>query len=1005
MRFLLDKLRLLCEVLDKNRAETILLPEKIGYKPCGYETPGALPEGPFAPWDPDWQVRGRDAHFWFDFEIDTPAQQDFMRCELVVSTGHEGQWDACNPQLMVYLNGQYAGAMDVNHTALVLEPQRHYHVQVYYYVGMHEQQAGFRPSVARVDTRIESLYYDFFVALEGIKLLEPESKTWQDAILTLERGANLVDLRDIGSDAFFASLESARTWLAQQYYGKLCGQSPVTVSCIGHTHIDVAWLWTLEQTREKAQRSFKNMTLLMDRYPEFIFQSSQPQLYAYVKEAQPELFEKIKEYVKKGQWEVEGAMWLEADCNLVSGESFVRQIMHGKKFMREHFGVESRILWLPDVFGYSAALPQILKKSGVDYFVTSKISWNETNKMPVDTFLWQGLDGTEIFTHFLTAQNYSKDERRTTYNADITPAMVLGAWERFQQKAYNDQAMATFGFGDGGGGPTVKMLEFQRRMAHGLPGLPRTKIETTRAYLEHARENFEKACAFSGRTPRWVGELYLEFHRGTYTSIAKNKRNNRKSEFAMAAAEAMGTWAHLLAGQPYSAQAYEKLWQLILLHQFHDIIPGSSIEEVYRESDRDYAIVRNGAQELEAASLGALAANIGTEGGVLCVNPLGMAQKALVRLGGVLCDLGQVPAMGWAVLKPNQPQGSVWVKELRAGNRFFDLTLDEAGRIAALLDLRNGRQVFKENQAGNEWQAYEDYPRKYDAWEITDYYKQKKWVMDEKARITPAFDGCRAGFKVEKTYMHSTITQHIWLYDDLERIDFETTVDWHEDHQLIKAAFPFDLHVNRAAYEIQFGHIERETHFNHSWEQAKFEVCGHKWVDMSETGYGVSVLNDCKYGYSAEGSTLYLTLLKCAQYPNPNADQGLHTFTYSLYPHAGGFKEADTVAQAYALNQPVRAQLLDAQQGALPETMSFIRSDAPNFILETVKPADAGDGVIVRGYEAYDKRTVVQLTPGFAFEKAVLCDLLENELAPLEVRDGKIMLQAQNFEILTIKIR
>ena len=1008
MRFLQDKLRICCELLDARRMQTVSRPKTIRFAPCGYENAGSPPSQGWAPWQEGQRVRGRDAHFWFEFEICTPPAQRHCKPALSVVTGREGLWDASNPQLMIYLDGVYAGAMDVNHTTVALEPDRAYRVGVYYYVGMHEQDTGFEPSVVLLDEREDELYYDLWTPFEGAKLLDPNTEEYVKTMAALERAVNQIDFRQIGSDDYYRSLEAARDCLKREFYEKLCGKSPIQVVCVGHSHIDVAWKWTLAQTREKAQRTFFNMAQLMQDYPEFVFQSSQPQLYAFVKKTQPELYARIRKLVERGNWEVEGAMWLEADCNLISGESFVRQILHGKRFMKQEFGVESRVLWLPDVFGYSAALPQILKKSGVEYFVTSKISWNEFNKMPFDTFLWQGIDGTEILTNFITAQDASPDgepENFTTYNGKITPSMVLGTWNRYQQKAYNDQALLPFGFGDGGGGPTRQMLQVQRRTSYGLPGLPRTVMGKTTAFLDHCRDQFEDACRRLGRTPRWVGELYLEFHRGTYTSIAKNKRSNRKSELLMAAAEGLGTAAHRLLGLPYDAQAYRDCWETILLNQFHDIIPGSSIEEVYQDSDRDYARVAQAAQTLRDGALEAVAGAIGTDGGVLCVNPLGFERRALARVDGVLCDLGMVPAMGWRVQKPVAQKAAVEIDGRCIRNRFFEMTLDEAGRIDALVDLRCGRQVFLPGEKGNQWEAYEDFPRQYDAWEITDYYKQKRYVMDTPAQITPVSDGCRAGFEVRRRYLNSEIVQQIWLYDQIARIDFETRVDWHEHHQLIKAAFPFNVHANFATYEIQFGHIRRETHFNHSWEQAKFEVCGHKWADISEQGYGVSLLNDCKYGFSAQGSTLWQTLLKCASDPNPNADQGMHRFTYLLFPHEGSFQDAGAIEQAYCLNQPVLAAPVPAQKGSLPDQMSFIQTDAAHFVIETVKMAEDGDGVIVRGYESHDRRGMVRLRPGFAFAQAVLCDLMENELETLCVQDGAILVPVRNFEIITVKIR
>lgn len=1009
MSFVMDKLRILCDKLDSQRWVSLHPLDDIEYAACPYKKDNQIPASGWQPLHPGMRFGGVDRHFWFRFGLDTTAAPAHTRVFLRVKTGLEGQWDARNPQCLVYLDGQIVQGMDTNHTELLLEPGRRYAAAVYYYTGMEEGDCEPRFSLDGLDERIDAVYYDFLAPYRSLRCLEPNTADFARMESVLEQAADLIDMRSPKNEAYYASLEQARAFLAGELYGRLCGDpdAPV-VNCIGHTHIDVAWMWTYAQTKEKAQRSFATVLKLMEEYPEYKFMSSQPQLYRYVQQEAPELYERIRERVREGRWEVEGAMWLEADCNLISGESMVRQILHGKRFMKQEFGVDSRVLWLPDVFGYSAALPQILKKCGVDSFVTSKISWNETNCLPCDTFWWEGIDGTEIFANFLTAQDMAPDRRpvtTTTYVANTEPGMVLGTWNRYQQKEYNNETVVTFGFGDGGGGPTRHMLEMQRRLAAGLPGMPRTQMSFAGGWLERSRKNFEENSKKLHRTVRWVGELYLEYHRGTYTTMAKNKRNNRKGEFALQRTEALALADRLLLGGEYPARALYGCWETLLRNQFHDVIPGSSIRAVYEDSDAQYAQMFECQRGIEHRSLTALAGAVDApEGGWLVVNPTGLAHGGAVTLDGVTAEVGPVPAWGWRVVKA-QPGGGVHVQGRVLENRLYRLELDEAGRFASLLDKRCGREVFKKGCPGNELQIFEDFPRDYDAWEISDYHKQKMWVLDTPAELTPVTDGDRAGMRIERSYLASHIRQTVWLYAEGERIDIETELDWHDEHQLLKAAFPLDVHTNRATYEIQFGNLERPTHSNTSWDAAKFEVCGHKWADLSEDGYGVSLLNDCKYGHSTDGSTLRLTLLKCATWPNPDADKGAHRFTYSLLPHLGGWREAGTVREAYALNQPLIALPLTPHAGRLPAEWSLVSCDAENVVVDTVKQAEDSEEIVVRLYDAFDRRTSATLTFGFEVGSAVLCDMLEQTLSPLPVSGHSVTLPVGNFEIVTLRVR
>ena len=1009
MPLLMEKINQTLQKLLEQSKQNICEIDSVEFvKVDSYKTNNVPPVDGWTTFEPGTKVSGKDEHYWFRANFKTPSIDEHHYLILNTITGREGQWDGTNPQGLLYLNGEMVQGLDTNHTEAFLEPNTEYQLHNYFYVGMINDAVDFKMQIKSIDRRIEKLYFDMLVPYEVCKLLNANDDNYVKLISVLEQTANLIDMRSRFSDEYYNSIKAALEYITVELYEKLCTKEgkPI-VSCIGHTHIDLEWQWTRFQTREKIQRSFSTAKALMDRYPEYKFMLSQPVQYRYLKEEAPEKYEELKNLIKEGRWEPEGAMLVEADCNLSSGESLIRQIMYGKRFFMDEFGVDSKVLFLPDVFGYSAAIPQILKKCGVEYFITSKISWNETNMMPVDAFMWQGIDGTEIFTNFITTQNYPgiNPARYTTYVGRMNATQVKGTWNRFQQKEYGKRAITTFGHGDGGGGPTKEMLEQYKRLSKGLPSMPVAKMEFVYPYLQKLKKEFDEGCEKTGRIPKWVGELYLEFHRGTYTSIAKNKRGNRKSEFMLQKAEAL-SYIDMLFGGKYDQDGINKNWDIVLHNQFHDILPGSSIKEVYDLCDIDYKNVADYCNALNESKFQSIAGNINTSGGIFVYNPLGFEMSASIKLNGKTVETKEkIPALGWKVLSSVSDKCDVAVDGLNISNKYYDMTLDKSGRIASLFDKRANRNVFVKGSYGNELQVFEDYPKSYDAWEISDYYKDKMWVIDDEADIEPIYDGTRAGFKVTKNYLSSTIVQNIWLYSESSRIDFETEIDWHEDHQLLKAAFPLDVHANNATYEIQYGHFERSTHQNNSWDRAKFETCGQKWADISDKGYGVALLNDCKYGHSAEGSTLKLTLLKCATFPNPVADQGKHIFTYSLMPHVGDFRDAGVINEAYLLNQPMTAIEVPAGNGTLADCFSLASSDSDNIIIECVKKAETDDSMIVRLYDAFDRRTTTTVTVPEIFKSVYICNMLEDELQELELKNGKVQIDVSNFEIVTLKFK
>lgn len=1006
MSFVDEKIRISWQKLRQFANIKLYDLEGVEYVKCGYKTDNSFPESGWQPFTADTKMTGRDAHYWLRASFKTPPKKENTSYYIKCTTGFEGEWDGTNPQGIIYLNGEMVQGVDTNHTEIYLEPDTEYTMYNYFYLGLIKNNVPLHMAMYELDEKSEQLYYDIRVPYDVFMMHRQNEDAHEIIIPVLEQTCNLIDFRKPFSDEYKASVSRAVDFIEEEFYEKICTEEgkPI-VDCIAHTHIDIEWLWARAQTREKIQRSFTNALALMKKYPEYKFMLSQPELYRYLKEEAPEKYEELKQLVKEGRWEPEGAMYVEADCNLISGESLVRQIYQGKRFFKDEFGVDNKILFLPDVFGYSAAIPQILKKSGIRHFVTSKISWNETNTMPVDCFMWEGLDGTEIFTNFITAQNYKgiDPDRYTTYVGHLTPSEIKGTWNKFIEKQYSHRALSTYGFGDGGGGPTKEMLENQRRMAKGIPGMPVTKLPTLIEHLDKKREEFDESCKKLKRTPKWVGELYLELHRGTYTSMAKNKRGNRKSEQALGKAEGL-SYIGLMLGSEYDAKGLYNNWNRVLHNQFHDIIPGSSIKDVYDGTDVDYKEIAEYTDGVINEKIGVIAKNITTDGGLLVYNPSGFERSGIATVGGKTVELTEaIPAFGWKVVNKFNDECRVAVNGLTAENKFYKMTLDNAGRIAELFDKSANRQVLKSGEYGNEFQAFEDFPRLYDNWEITDYYKQKKWVLDDEAQITPVTDGSRAGFRVVKKYLDSEIIQNIWLYSDTDRIDFDTDIDWHERNQVLKVAFPVDVHANTATYETQFGHIERPTHGNTSWDQAKFEVCAHKWVTVAENGYGVGLLNDCKYGFNTEGSTMKLTVLKCSQYPNEEADQGAHKLTYSIMAYEGDFREAGVINEAYALNQPFTVAQVCANKGALADEFSLVSCDRANVIVETVKKAEDDDGMIVRMYDAFNRRANATVTVAEGFKKAYLCDLMENQIEELEFSDNKVTVPVSNFEIITLK--
>jgi alpha-mannosidase len=944
----------------------------------------------------------------------------------------------------VFLDDQAIGAFDWRHPLLSLpattlagqtwQDGRAHRLTIQVYT---REPLSFAGMFVRMrDEQVYHLYEMMQTLLDVSLALHEDEPTGHRLLEIVNQAYNLLDLREgWQSERLRASAEKALAGL-QISVNELSALDPrPTITISGHAHLDVAWLWPYWRTRQKIAHTISNVLTLMDRYPDYHYSQSQPQLLQWLKEDLPELYARVKERVAEGRFEPVGAMWVEADCNLTSGESLVRQIIHGTRFLREEFGITSRVIWLPDVFGYSAALPQIMRLCDIPCFMTTKISWNQFNRLPYDTFRWRGIDGSEVLTHFITAPAEELQPLSYTYNGALQPANMVGTWRNYQQQGINDQFLYLAGWGDGGGGPAEDQLERAQIMAN-LPAFPKVRMGRVDAYFDDLYQRVWE----HPQLPTWVGELYLEYHRGTYTSQGQTKQANRRAELLYRDVELLSSWASLY-GMSSRQEALNRGWKLILLNQFHDVLPGSSIHEVYTDVAAIYSQIQEIAVGQRAEMLAFLGAHLGTdESGrpsVLLLNTLPWERGEPLQLSGnytkhlsgsqlasdweghplTLLDGQRLPSCGAlltsAASQPEPLRSRVSVTGMQETgftlrSAFYELDIDEQGEISRIYDKEADREIITPEQTANQLIAYEDRPLNFDAWDIDLYYEEKPYPLrDDEVQMRVLEEGpIRTTVEVERSFFSSRITQRISLWRDSRRIDFATEIDWHEHQTLLKAAFPVAINAVRATYEIQFGSLERPTHRNTSWDWARFEVCAHRWADLSEGGYGVSLLNDSKYGYDIHDNIMRLTLLKSGVSPDPEADQGLHRFTYSLLPHQGDWREAQTVRRAYELNVPalVTPAFLPHEQGE-SVAGSFLSTDCPHVVVETVKPAEDGDGLIVRLYEAHNQRGKGRLTFAATLLSAEECNLLEEVSGQAEHYENILFFQVGPFEIKTFRIR
>ena len=792
------------------------------------------------------------------------------------------------------------------------------------------------------------------------------------------------------------------------------GDSAPWAGLIGHSHIDTAWLWTIAETRRKCVRTFSSVLNLMDQYPELLFIQSAPYHVVMIEESHPNLFRRIQEAVANGRWEPNGAVWIEPDCNLPSGESLIRQFLVGQQETRRMFGYSGDTLWQPDVFGYSGALPQIMRGCGVEYFLTTKMAVSDTTRFPFDTFWWRGIDGSAILAHF------------NRIHCSPDPKSLIEQWRNVQNKETQDRWLCSFGLGDGGGGPQQEMLEMARRVVD-LEGCPRTSYSTVSDFMRGIRDDLGNGL------PEYRGELYLESCRGTYTSIAAIKMGNRRAELALRDAEFLSTLAALQAGR-YPRETLRDIWKTLLVNQFHDILPGSSIDEANNQAIAELQECITGAHKLTNSALHSLCGNSPANGdSVLLLNSLSWERCGELALNGIPRNrIPADPTLTWqwvenienceqllvAGIEPpplggmrldlkdgrSDAQSPFVIGEKSVETPFAHFRFDRSGSILSLVDRESGRQLVRKGGNFNLFWLGEDVPLAWDNWDIDMDQERKMRPVDGLLHQDIVSDG-PLQLRIRRQYRigdRSRLTQDMVFHSTTSRVDFETVVDWQETHTLLKVGFATDILATNARHEIQFGHVVRPTHRNRPAERAQFEVCNHKWTDLSENRFGVALLNDCKYGIGVHGGEMRLTLIKSGTHPDSRGDRGRHCFSYALLPHTGGFCAESVIRPGYEFNIPPIVRPVSAGAGSINPLLTV---SAPNVIVETVKWAEKGEAFVIRLYEAEGSGAYTVLTFSAPVESVEETNMLEEEARNLPLQDRRVSLYFRPFEIKTLKIR
>lgn len=870
-----------------------------------------------------------------------------------------------------------------------------------------------------IDRELQDFLAMAETALDLSRALEDTRPEKHAVLSALDAAFLALDTRDPMEDAFRASVAPATAALLE---GLETAGAPldITLHGIGHAHMDVAYLWPIAQIRQKNARTYSNVLRLMERHPEFRFSHSQPQLYAWTEADFPEIFEGIRTRVAQGRWEILGGMWVEPDANMPGPEALVRQILLARRYCDDRFGAgaETPVLWLPDTFGFPGCLPQLMVQAGLKWFVTNKLNWNQYNQMPASTTWWEGIDGSRVLAQFLTTPRAVQHlPFPTNYKSDLSAEEVLGTWTRNTEKDRVRDMLIAYGYGDGGGGPTDALIR-KAQAYRAMPGAPQIVPSTVRRFFEMLEET-------GPALPVWQGEFYLEGHRGVLTGNGWIKRANRKAEAMLHDAELAMSLA-LLAGQ--SPDDLTEAWRMLCTLQFHDILTGTSVPEVFVDAARDFDAIAEMVEGAMARAVAALsppdAAFVVLDGAPLPAPRLvtlpkgsgaiaedGVSLPTQIIAGGVLVELPQRPGLSIRALRPAAGalapvDGATAVRTDYGGavleNAHVRVEIGAHGMLTSIWDRATGREVLKAGALGNKLELFEDRPVSWDAWDIDIFFEDRGEVISSLNSMEVTETGpLRATVEIVRIFHKSRLVQRISIGRHSARIDFDTEVDWHETHLLLKTAFPVSVRATRAEFDIQWGQIDRPTHRNTSWDAAQFEVPAQKWADLSEGDFGVALLNDCKYGYDVRGDVLRLSLVKSATMPDVTADQGLHRFTYALLPHAGNTRLA-VRREAYALNLPPRVIAGPGRGTGAPAWVA--RCADPRAVIETVKPAEDGDGIVLRLFEAHNTRGPVTLTLHPAITAVERCGLLEDAAEPVPIANGCVSLDLRNYEIVTLRL-
>ena len=811
------------------------------------------------------------------------------------------------------------------------------------------------------------------------------------------------------AETWHTSLAAARRVMAPALAQKNGGSAP-TADLVGHSHIDTAWLWPMDETIKKIARTAANQFNLLDQYPEYRFIQSAAYHTWLMEQHYPQVFRQLQKRVADGRFELNGAVWVECDCNIPSGESLVRQFLWGTRYIRDKFGKEQRVFWLPDTFGYSAALPQIMQGFGVTGFLTTKLAWNDTNRFPYETFVWKGIDGSSVVAHFFVIDTWPD------------PAGLL---ERIEGIGYKDhiarkqafpERLVAFGYGDGGGGPTRDDIEYAKREQN-LEGAPRVELSDPKSF-------FKKMDEAGGPVNTYVGELYFNAHRGTYTSQAKVKQNNRRAEFALREMEMWGAFG-LCKGNVYDSEKADALWKELLLNQFHDILPGSSIGRVYEEARKAVGGVIETANKQADIYMSQLVTKE-NENDVTLFNSFGFERKTVVELPEAFADGAKtfegeevfvektpfgvkawvtIPPCGAVTLVPykkkNVEQKAVLAEKTTDGialeNSQVRVKINKKGEVTSFVLKESGREFAAD--ALNCFHFYKDVPRMFDAWDIDSNYREQELEGAFDVCTELVADGIEAVIKVTGKIGKSSYTQYIRLAKDSRRLEFDTTIDWKELHRLLKTSFPVAVYAENGINEMQFGYVMRPTHRSREYEKDRFEVCNHRYSALCDASHGAAVLNDCKYGISMNQNALELTLLRAAAAPEMRADNQVHHFTYAFTAWEGDFAGCDVVKQGYELNEKPRLV-----PGCVP-TFSMASVKSGTVVLDTIKPAlDRSGDLILRLYESKRAAGKAQILLNVDAKKAWLCDMLENKEQEIVIKDGMLELEFGAFQIQTIRL-